>query len=60
MYLLYTGVQVCGSDDKTYLNPCFMEQENCRARSLGSALTKKHFGPCGRPDQKEARNYIYK
>ena len=36
-----------------------MEQENCRARSLGG-VTKKHYGPCGQEARKEARNYIYK
>lgn len=50
---------VCGTDNKTYLNKCFMEQENCRARSLGG-VTKKHFGQCGRPEQRAQRNYIYK
>jgi len=50
---------VCGSDDKTYLNPCFMEQENCRARSLGG-VSKKHYGPCGQEEWKQARNFMYK
>jgi len=50
---------VCGSDDKTYLNTCFMEQESCRARSLGG-VHKKHAGPCGQEWKKGARNYMYK
>jgi len=50
---------VCGSDSKTYLNSCFMEQENCRARSLGG-VTKKHYGRCGLPEQRAQRNYLYK
>jgi len=50
---------VCGSDDKTYLNSCFMDQENCRARSLGG-VAMKHYGRCGQPEQRMQRNYIYK
>jgi len=50
---------VCGSDNKTYLNTCFMEQESCRARSLGGVY-RKHYGPCGQEWKKGARNYMYK
>ena len=51
---------VCGSDDKTYLNTCFMEQESCRARSLGG-VSRKHYGPCGHQQWKKgARNYMYR
>ena len=52
---------VCGSDDKTYLNTCFMEQESCRARSLGDSVSRKHYGPCGHQQWKKgARNYMYR
>lgn len=50
---------VCGSDNKTYLNHCFLEQENCRARSLGG-ITKNSEGPCGQQGWKQARNFIFK
>ncbi|XP_067000155.2 serine protease inhibitor dipetalogastin [Anabrus simplex] len=46
---------VCGSDNKTYSNECFLELENCRSRSL---VTKSHDGKCGHPDIK-AKNYLY-
>ena len=63
--------QVCGSDDKTYSNECFMEMESCRssraltAHAVSSneidrnAVSKKHDGKCGEPRTK-ARNYLYK
>jgi len=50
---------VCGTDNKTYLNACFLQQEDCRARSIGG-VTRKHYGQCGEPARPEARNYIYK
>ena len=49
---------VCGTDNKTYSNQCFMEMENCRARSLGG-VRRKYYGKCGEPKQK-ARFYLYK
>lgn len=49
---------VCGDDGKTYSNQCFMEMENCRARSLGG-VKRKYYGKCGSPKQK-ARHYLYK
>ncbi|XP_023343381.1 agrin isoform X2 [Eurytemora carolleeae] len=42
---------VCGSDGKTYLNPCFMQQETCRARSLGTGVSIEYYGRCGDPRQ---------
>ncbi|XP_035711856.1 agrin isoform X2 [Folsomia candida] len=47
---------VCGSDNKTYSNSCFLEMENCRSRAL---VSKKHHGKCGHPVL-EAKNYLYK
>ncbi|ODN03318.1 Agrin [Orchesella cincta] len=47
---------VCGTDNKTYSNNCFLEVENCRSRSL---VGKKHHGKCGQPIL-EAKNYLYK
>lgn len=50
---------VCGTDNKTYLNGCFLQQEDCRARSIGG-VTRRHYGRCGEQPRQEARNYIYK
>jgi hypothetical protein len=49
---------VCGTDMKTYSNQCFMEMENCRARSLGG-VRRKYNGKCGEPKQ-SPRNYLYR
>ena len=57
---------VCGSDNKTYSNQCFMDMEQCRGKralqtsSNANALAvyKKHDGKCGEPRTK-ARNYLY-
>ncbi|XP_040564381.1 agrin [Lepeophtheirus salmonis] len=49
---------ICGTDNKTYSNQCFMEMENCRARSLGG-VRRKYFGKCGEPRQR-ARHYLYR
>lgn len=50
---------VCGTDSKTYLNSCFLQQEDCRARSLGG-VSRRHYGRCGESPRQQARNYIYK
>ena len=44
--------------DLCFLPQCFMEMENCRARSLGG-VKRKYYGKCGAPKQR-ARNYLYK
>jgi len=49
---------VCGTDMKTYSNQCFMEMENCRARSLGG-VQRKYYGKCGEPKH-SPRHYLYK
>lgn len=49
---------VCGTDLKTYSNQCFMEMENCRARSLGG-VQRKYYGKCGEPRQ-SPRHYLYR
>lgn len=40
-----TPQEVCGTDDKTYTNDCFLRKQTC----LSGGLTKlKHRGPCGK------------
>jgi len=53
---------VCGSDNKTYSNSCFMEMEKCRGRSLGFGrpVSRKFFGKCGEQPLQKARNYLYR
>merc|ERR1719244_957580 len=38
--------RICGSDEKTYQNPCFFEQARCIARETGKTLEKNGDGPC--------------
>ncbi|KAF4521567.1 hypothetical protein B566_EDAN001287 [Ephemera danica] len=48
---------VCGTDNKTYSNDCFLDLENCRSRSI---VTKRHIGQCGQPAKASTKNYLYR
>nr|BAM19105.1 follistatin [Papilio polytes] len=48
---------VCGTDDKTYSNRCFLEMENCRSRSV---VQLKYLGTCSEPIAEEPKNYLYR
>jgi len=47
---------ICGTDNKTYSNDCFLDIENCRSRAL---VTKKYHGKCGEPAD-DTKNYLYR
>ncbi|KAF5283957.1 hypothetical protein FQR65_LT13649 [Abscondita terminalis] len=47
---------VCGTDNMTYSNQCFLEMENCRSRSL---VSRKHIGTCSEPIDEIPKNYLY-
>ncbi|XP_060536138.1 serine protease inhibitor dipetalogastin [Cylas formicarius] len=47
---------VCGTDNKTYSNTCFLEIEHCRSRSL---VTLKNMGTCAEPINEIPKNYLY-
>ncbi|XP_066147478.1 serine protease inhibitor dipetalogastin [Euwallacea fornicatus] len=47
---------VCGTDNMTYSNNCFLDIENCRSRSL---VNMKHMGTCADPVDEIPKNYLY-
>ncbi|XP_017779297.1 PREDICTED: serine protease inhibitor dipetalogastin [Nicrophorus vespilloides] len=47
---------VCGTDNMTYSNACFLELENCRSRSL---VQMKNMGTCAEPLNEIPKNYLY-
>lgn len=46
---------VCGSDNLTYSNECFLDMENCNSNNTISIL---HYGVCGRPEA-PSTNFLY-
>ncbi|KAI4467599.1 follistatin-related [Holotrichia oblita] len=47
---------VCGSDNMTYSNMCFLEIESCRT---SGNVTSKHMGTCAEPINDVPKNYLY-
>ncbi|XP_037818543.1 agrin isoform X2 [Lucilia sericata] len=46
---------VCGTDNMTYSNECFLDMENCHSNNTIAIL---HYGACGRPEA-PSTNFLY-
>ena len=46
---------MCGSDGKTYNNPCLLNNARCKANKTGSGLELKYQGPCDNSTVKNSK-----